>query len=246
MRGSKITPVLQNRPASILNLRVGGPSTFNTIVVNSTASFDGKVTGSAIPDISPYQGVSGGSILPYGGNNSINGSAKNSSILAGKNNNIAAGIDNGAIIGGTANLLEHDNSFILGAGITSSATNTVFANSMSLHGNISASGHISASGFINVGSTSITLSSSFATTLNFSTNRIMSVTTASALTMSIDADTSILGNVIMTDISSSVGLNLPSSEFKVLNGTFDTTKRNYVYYHYIGNDTALVTINQES
>lgn len=116
---------------------------------------------------------------------------------------------------------------------------------ISTDGNVSSSGHISASGFTNVGLTSTTLSSSFTTALNFSTNRIMSVTTGSALTMSIDADTSILGNVIMTDISSSVGLNLPSSEFKVLNGTFDTTKRNYVYYHYIGNDTALVTINQE-
>ena len=63
--------------------------------------------------------------------------------------------------------------------------------------------------------------------------------------MSIDANASILGNVIMTDISAS-GLDLTSSEFKILNGTFDNTKRNYVYYHYIGNDTALVTINQES
>jgi hypothetical protein len=94
-------------------------------------------------------------------------------------------------------------------------------------------------------STTLTVSSSFTTTLSFSTNRIMATHSTSPLTMSIDADTSILGNVIMTDISSS-GLNLPSSEFKVLNGTFDTTKRNYVYYHYIGNDTALVTINQES
>ena len=63
--------------------------------------------------------------------------------------------------------------------------------------------------------------------------------------MSINTNTSVLGNVIMTDISSS-GLQLTGSLFKVLNGTFDTTKRNYVYYHYIGNDTALVTINQES
>jgi hypothetical protein len=74
----------------------------------------------------------------------------------------------------------------------------------------------------------------------------MSVTTGSALTMSIDADLAVLGNVIMTDVSSSVGLYLTGSEFKILNGTFDTTKRNYVYYHYIGNNTALVTINQES
>ena len=94
-------------------------------------------------------------------------------------------------------------------------------------------------------STTLTVSSSFTTTLSFRTNKIMATHSTSPLTMSINADTSILGNVIMTDISSS-GLNLPSSEFKVLNGTFDTTKRNYVYYHYIGNDTALVTINQES
>jgi cytoskeletal protein CcmA (bactofilin family) len=112
--------------------------------------------------------------------------------------------------------------------------------------NVSASGEITTNGLTNVGSTSTTLSSSFTTTLNFSTNRIMSVTTGSALSMSIDTGNSILGNVIMTDISSSVGLHLTGSEFKVLNGTFDTTKRNYVYYHYIGNDTALVTINQES
>jgi len=91
-----------------------------------------------------------------------------------------------------------------------------------------------------------TVSSSFTSTLEFSSDKIMSTTVATAVTMSIDADKSILGKVIMTDISSSVGLNLPSSEFKVLNGTFDTTKRNYVYYHYVGNDTALVTINQEA
>jgi len=90
-----------------------------------------------------------------------------------------------------------------------------------------------------------TISSSFSTTLVFDSNRIMSVTTESAVTMSVDPDPSILGNVIMTDISSSVGLNLPSDDFKVLNGTFDTTKRNYVYYHYIGNGIALATINQE-
>lgn len=93
--------------------------------------------------------------------------------------------------------------------------------------------------------TSFTYSSSFDTTLDFRANRIMSVTTGSALTMSIDADLAVLGNVIMTDVSSSVGLYLTGSEFKILNGTFDTTKRNYVYYHYIGNNTALVTINQE-
>jgi hypothetical protein len=94
-------------------------------------------------------------------------------------------------------------------------------------------------------STQLTLSSSFSTTLNFSINRIMITHSVQPLTMSIDSDLAVLGNVIMTDISAS-GLDLPSSDFKVLNGTFDTTKRNYVYYHYIGNDTALVTINQES
>ena len=49
----------------------------------------------------------------------------------------------------------------------------------------------------------------------------------------------------MTDISSTVGLNLPSSDFKVLNGTFNTSNRNYVYYHYIGGGIALVKIYQE-
>tara|TARA_R110002012_G_scaffold78553_3_gene200066 strand:+ start:809 stop:1225 length:417 start_codon:yes stop_codon:yes gene_type:complete len=91
-----------------------------------------------------------------------------------------------------------------------------------------------------------TVSSSFTSTLAFTSDKIMSTTVGTAVTMSIDADKSILGKVIMADISSSVGLHLTGSEFKVLNGTFDTTKRNYVYYHYIGNDTALVTINQES
>ena len=127
-----------------------------------------------------------------------------------------------------------------------SINSTQFFQNITSSGVISSSNEIITNGLTNVGSTSLTLSSSFTTTLNFSTNRIMSVTTSSALSMSIDADASILGNVIMTDISSSVGLHLTGSEFKVLNGTFDTTKRNYVYYHYIGNDTALVTINQES
>ena len=130
-----IKVAIQDQPARFSNLTVNGTATFNSTVI-----LDGTVTGSAIPDISPYQGVAGGSILPYGGNNSINGSAKNSSILAGKNNDISAGTDNGAIIGGTANLLEHDNSFIIGAGITSSAVNTTFANSMSLDGILSIPG----------------------------------------------------------------------------------------------------------
>ena len=94
-------------------------------------------------------------------------------------------------------------------------------------------------------STTLTVSSSFSTTLDFRSNRIMTTHSVQPLTMSIDADVGILGNVVMTDISAS-GLHLTSSEFKILNGTFDNTKRNYVYYHYIGNDTALVTINQES
>jgi len=127
-----------------------------------------------------------------------------------------------------------------------SAGNVLIGGNITASANVSASGEITTNGLTNVGSTSTTLTSSFTTTLNFSTNRIISVTTGSALSMSIDTGNSILGNVIMTDISSSVGLHLTGSQFKVLNGTFDTTKRNYVYYHYIGNDTALVTINQES
>lgn len=90
------------------------------------------------------------------------------------------------------------------------------------------------------------LSSSFSTTLLFDANRIMTTSSNSAVSMSMTTNAKFLtlGNVIMTDISAS-GLHLTGSQFKVLNGTFDTTKRNYVYYHYIGNNTALVTINQE-
>jgi hypothetical protein len=230
-----LKPAIQDQPVSFTNLTVSGIATFNGTVI-----LDGTVTGSAVPSISPYQSLVANSILPYQGSNNIVSTVKNSVIGGGRFNDISAGSDYGGILGGEYNLLQHARSFILGANITSSAANTTFVENMNV------SGHISSSGFTNVGSTSTTLSSSFTTTLNFSTNRIMSVTTGSALTMSIDAGNSILGNVIMTDISSSVGLNLPSSEFKVLNGTFDTTKRNYVYYHYIGNDTALVTINQES
>jgi hypothetical protein len=139
-----------------------------------------------------------------------------------------------------------DGTVTISGSLTLSGSEDLVVNDITASGDISASGEITTNGLTNVGSTSTTLSSSFTTTLNFSTNRIMSVTTGSALSMSIDADASILGNVIMTDISSSVGLHLTGSKFKVLNGTFDTTKRNYVYYHYIGNTTALVTINQES
>jgi len=90
------------------------------------------------------------------------------------------------------------------------------------------------------------LSSSFNTTLLFDVNRIMATSSNSAVSMSMTTDIKFLtlGNIVMTDISASA-LHLTASQFKVLNGTFDATKRNYVYYHYIGNDTALVTINQE-
>ena len=96
------------------------------------------------------------------------------------------------------------------------------------------------------GSSGGMLSSSFSTTLLFNANRIMATSSNSAVSMSMTTDAKFLtlGNVIMTDISAS-GLHLTGSQFKVLNGTFDAAKRNYVYYHYIGNDTALVTINQE-
>jgi hypothetical protein len=90
------------------------------------------------------------------------------------------------------------------------------------------------------------LSSSFSTTLLFDANRIMATSSNSPVSMSMTTNLKFLtlGNVIMTDISASA-LHLTASQFKVLNGTFDASKRNYVYYHYIGNDTALVTINQE-
>lgn len=120
-------------------------------------------------------------------------------------------------------------------------------------GELTVNGNLAITGIPNVSESiaegiagNLAVSSSFTTTLAFTSDKIMRTTVGTAITMSIDADKSILGKVIMTDISSSVGLNLPTSEFKVLNGTFDTTKRNYVYYHYIGNDTALVTINQEA
>ena len=124
---------------------------------------------------------------------------------------------------------------------------------LTVNGNETVNGNLAITGIPNVSESiaegiagNLAVSSSFTTTLAFTSDKIMSTTVGTAITMSIDADKSILGKVIMTDISSSVGLNLPTSEFKVLNGTFDTTKRNYVYYHYIGNDTALVTINQEA
>ena len=124
---------------------------------------------------------------------------------------------------------------------------------LTVNGNETVNGNLAITGIPNVSESiaegiagNLAVSSSFTTTLAFTSDKILSTTVGTAITMSIDADKSILGKVIMTDISSSVGLNLPTSEFKVLNGTFDTTKRNYVYYHYIGNDTALVTINQES
>jgi len=114
-----------------------------------------------------------------------------------------------------------------------------------LNASLNVEGPITGSTIKATSNTELTLTSSFSTTLDFSINRIMATHSTSPLTMSINTNTSVLGNVIMTDISSS-GLQLTGSLFKVLNGTFDTTKRNYVYYHYIGNDTALVTINQES
>ena len=124
---------------------------------------------------------------------------------------------------------------------------------LTVNGNETVNGNLAITGIPNVSESiadgiagNLAVSSSFTSTLAFTSDKIMSTTVATAVTMSIDADKSILGKVIMTDISSSVGLHLTSSKFKVLNGTFDTTKRNYVYYHYIGNTTALVTINQEA
>ncbi len=123
---------------------------------------------------------------------------------------------------------------------------------LTVNGNETVNGSLAIEGIPNVSQSvaegikgSTTLSSSFNTTLVFDSDKIMSITTATGLTMSIDPDPSIIGKVIITDISCSAGLNLPSSDFKTIIGTFNNLQRNYVYYHYIGNDTALVKIYQE-
>ena len=121
-------------------------------------------------------------------------------------------------------------------------------------GNLTVNGSLAITGISDVSqsiaegiSGNLTVSSSFNNVLTFSSDKIMATSSNNAISMSIvsNAKLNVLGKVIMTDISAS-GLHLTGSDFKVLNGTFDVTKRNYVYYHYIGNDTALVTINQES
>ena len=128
---------------------------------------------------------------------------------------------------------------------------------LTVNGNETVNGNLAITGISNVSESiaqgvagSTTLSASFNNVLTFNSDKVMATSSNSAVSMSIvsNAKLNILGKVIMTDISSSVGLNLPSSEFKVLNGTFDSTKRNYVYYHFIGTggtNLALVTINQE-
>jgi len=124
---------------------------------------------------------------------------------------------------------------------------------LTVNGNETVNGNLAITGISNVSQSiaqgiggSITLSSSFNNVLTFNSDKIMTTSSNNAISMSIlsNAKLNFLGKVIMTDISAS-GLHLTGSDFKILNGTFDNTKRNYVYYHYIGNDTALVTINQE-
>ena len=127
---------------------------------------------------------------------------------------------------------------------------------LTVNGNETVNGNLAITGISNVSESiaqgvagSTTLSASFNNVLTFNSDKVMATSSNSAVSMSIvsNAKLNILGKVIMTDISAS-GLHLTGSDFKVLNGTFDSTKRNYVYYHFIGTggtNLALVTINQE-
>jgi len=125
---------------------------------------------------------------------------------------------------------------------------------LTVNGNETVNGNLAIEGIPNV-SQSIasgppTAAVSFNTVLQFDSDKIMATQSNNVISMSLfpNAKFNTLGKVIMTDISAS-GLHLTSSEFKVLNGTFDSTKRNYIYYHFIGtggDNLALVTINQES
>ena len=107
---------------------------------------------------------------------------------------------------------------------------------------ISSSYAVSASYAENAGNVT-TVSSSFSDELVFDTNKIMRYV-GSSVSMSLNETGSILGNVILSEISASA-IYHPPTNFKTLSGTFDDSSLNYIYYHYIGNSTVLLTISQE-
>jgi len=252
-----IKPAIQDQPATFSSIVSKGSLTVNGAVTISGSLFLSGSEDLVVTDITASGNISGsgtGSFahiqLPGQGKIAFDDTSPSDQFITGYDHLIQ--IDADEILDLLARThVKHNTPLVI-----SRTNGTVYNFTGSMNITSSAAGGLDAS--LNVegpitGSiikatknTELTLTSSFSTTLDFSINRIMSVTTSSALTMSIDSDLAVLGNVIMTDISSSVGLHLTGSKFKVLNGTFDTTKRNYVYYHYIGNNTALVTINQES
>lgn len=69
------------------------------------------------------------------------------SILGGYLNTVT-NANSGSIIGGTNNNLNHDNSFIVGSDITTTAKNTTYVNNLSVSSNITASGDLKVSGKI--------------------------------------------------------------------------------------------------
>ena len=79
-------------------------------------------------------------VVVGGMNNS--GSADFSSILGGKDNTITAAACSSSILGGVNNCITHDNAFIIGSSITSSADNTLFVNNICLYGTNGSNGSI--------------------------------------------------------------------------------------------------------
>jgi hypothetical protein len=80
--------------------------------------------------------LAGGLINTIGGgrSNEIQGNAGYSFIGGGRGNVISASVNHGGILGGIDSLLKHSNSFIVGAGVTSSGEDTTFVRNLSYQG----------------------------------------------------------------------------------------------------------------
>lgn len=80
----------------------------------------------------------GGSTVLNGENNDI--AADFAFIINGINNTILSGGEYGGILGGQNNILNHENSFILGSNIISHAANLTYTNNLSVLGNLYGNG----------------------------------------------------------------------------------------------------------
>ena len=125
-------PYILNQTLSSVNTQYGG-NTVTQVFASVLGGYNNDVTG-------------GGSTVINGENNDIDGDF--SFIGSGYKNKISAAGDYSAILGGSNNLISHQNSFALGSNLSSNAANFTYVNNLSVQGELYGNFQIDASDIV--------------------------------------------------------------------------------------------------